>query len=401
MRKICLMLILILLLFSIVSCSNNEGDFTAPVTDVFIDRETTQDFPASDDITTYDTEQNTEQEVVNETVQQKDTIQAHSHTYSKTVVEPTCEEDGYTTYTCSCGYAYNANEVSATGHTYSKTVVEPTCTERGHTTFTCLCGDSYTENITASLGHSYSKKVTAPTCTESGYTTFICFCGDTYTANTVSATGHSYSKKVTAPTCTEDGYTTYTCFCGDTYTANKVIAYGHSWGNWKTTIPADVGVVGQESRVCSVCTATETREIPALQVDYKKEWFITQFGIAKQQYIHDINKSITEKENQIEDLTESASALYVSYMQEVKRIKERYPNSATRDIMLENAQQNYSRSAKIYTEKIDVLENEISNLEKEVANPNVDNVLSIVAKNCNISSMEIYEYYYKYCDSLG
>ena len=68
MRKICLMLILILLLFSIVSCSNNEGDFTAPVTDVFIDRETTQDFPASDDITTYDTEQNTEQEVVNETV---------------------------------------------------------------------------------------------------------------------------------------------------------------------------------------------------------------------------------------------------------------------------------------------------------------------------------------------
>ena len=88
-------------------------------------------------------------------------------------------------------------------------------------------------------------------------------------------------------------------------------------------------------------------------------------------------------------------------MQEVKNIKERYPNSATRDVMLQNAKDNYNSSAQIYTEKIDVLENDITAIEAEISNPNVDNILTIVTQNCNISSKETYEYYYKYADSLS
>ena len=46
----------------------------------------------------------------------------HSHSYTKTVTAPTCTEEGYTTYTCSCGDSYDSDFVSATGHNYENGV---------------------------------------------------------------------------------------------------------------------------------------------------------------------------------------------------------------------------------------------------------------------------------------
>ena len=43
---------------------------------------------------------------------------AHEHSYTAVVTPPTCTEEGYTTYTCTCGDSYVADYVSATGHTY-------------------------------------------------------------------------------------------------------------------------------------------------------------------------------------------------------------------------------------------------------------------------------------------
>ena len=40
-------------------------------------------------------------------------------------------------------------------HYYRKEITEPTCTEDGCTTYTCRCGDSYTEDPVEALGHSY------------------------------------------------------------------------------------------------------------------------------------------------------------------------------------------------------------------------------------------------------
>ena len=77
-------------------------------------------------------------------------------------------------------------------HSYTETVVAPTCTEKGYTLIACSCGDSRTENETAATGHTYTDVVTAPTCTEKGYTTHTCACGDTYTDAEVAATGHAY-----------------------------------------------------------------------------------------------------------------------------------------------------------------------------------------------------------------
>ena len=42
----------------------------------------------------------------------------HSHHYETVVTEPTCDNGGYTTYTCTCGHSYTANETAPLGHSY-------------------------------------------------------------------------------------------------------------------------------------------------------------------------------------------------------------------------------------------------------------------------------------------
>ena len=42
----------------------------------------------------------------------------HTHSYEAVVTAPTCTEAGCTTYTCSCGDSYTADEISALGHAY-------------------------------------------------------------------------------------------------------------------------------------------------------------------------------------------------------------------------------------------------------------------------------------------
>lgn len=127
-----------------------------------------------------------------------------------------------------------------------------------------------------------------------------------------------------------------------------------------------------------------------------KKWFIAQYNVSKQQYINSLNNSIREKKSQISSLEEQANTLYKNYMQEVKKINSQYPASETKNIMLRNAKENYSNSAKAYTDQINSLENEIGTLKAEIQNPNVDSILSIVAKNCNMSSKEVHKYYNKY-----
>ncbi|MGN1307218.1 MAG: S-layer homology domain-containing protein [Faecousia sp.] len=70
-----------------------------------------------------------------------------------------------------------------------------------------------------------------------------------------------------AATCTETGYTgdTYCVDCGEKLATGTVIAAkGHSFGAWKVTTPATATESGVETRTCSVCGATENRDIPAL-----------------------------------------------------------------------------------------------------------------------------------------
>lgn len=117
------------------------------------------------------------------------------HEYTSEVTkEPTCVDEGITTYTCSkCGNTYTESiEVNKDAHEYKEEVTkEATCTEAGERTFTCsLCDDTYSEEI-APLGHDYISAITTePTCTEAGIKTYTCTrCNDTYTEE-VAALGH-------------------------------------------------------------------------------------------------------------------------------------------------------------------------------------------------------------------
>ena len=70
---------------------------------------------------------------------------------------PICTEKGWNAYdTCSrCDYTTYA-ELSALNHDYQAVTVEPTCETDGYTVFTCSrCKDSYTADPTDKLGHQF------------------------------------------------------------------------------------------------------------------------------------------------------------------------------------------------------------------------------------------------------
>ena len=70
---------------------------------------------------------------------------------------PTCTEIGWNAYeTCSrCNYNTYA-ELPALNHDYQAVTVEPTCEADGYTVFTCSrCKDSYTADPTDQLGHQF------------------------------------------------------------------------------------------------------------------------------------------------------------------------------------------------------------------------------------------------------
>ncbi len=243
------------------------------------------------------------------------------HSYSAVVTAPSCQNEGYTTYTCSdCGYSYKDNFVPKS-HVASGagTVTAPTCTEQGYTTYTCSkCGETYKADYVDALGHTVVvDPAVAPDCTHTGLTEgshcSVCntvlkaqetvpatghtvvidpavipdcthtglsegahcsVCGDVLKEQEVlPAKNHSYKKSVTEPTCTEKGYTTYTCsVCGDSYVADYVDALGHTVVVDPAVAPDCTHTGLTEGSHCSVCNevlkAQET--VPATGHSYDK-----------------------------------------------------------------------------------------------------------------------------------
>ncbi len=85
----------------------------------------------------------------------------HEHSYTTSVTAPTCTEQGYTTYTCSCGDSYVDDYVDVLDHDFKDYIYnnDATCTENGTETATCdrdNCDetDTRTKNNSA-LNHNY------------------------------------------------------------------------------------------------------------------------------------------------------------------------------------------------------------------------------------------------------
>ena len=158
--------------------------------------------------------------------------------------DATCAESGLTEgQKCSvCDLVLVAQEViPALDHSYEAIVTEPTCAEDGYTTYTCtLCENSYVSDPVDALDHEVViDGAVGATCTEAGLTegSHCANCGQILVAQEViPALGHRYTAEVTEPTCTVDGYTTHICEnCGDRYVDDYVEAKNHNYVDGKCT----------------------------------------------------------------------------------------------------------------------------------------------------------------------
>ncbi len=89
-------------------------------------------------------------------------VPATGHTPADAVVEnnvaPDCENAGSydsVVYCSVCDVEISRTSVTvdALGHSYSTVVTAPTCVAAGYTTYTCTCGDTYKADEVAALGH--------------------------------------------------------------------------------------------------------------------------------------------------------------------------------------------------------------------------------------------------------
>lgn len=152
--------------------------------------------------------------------------------------EATCTEP----QTCTVCSAILSKKL---GHKYDKTVTEPTCLEQGFTTRTCSrCAYTYLDDFQNALGHKAGAKAT---CTEPQTCTRC-------SALLADKLGHSYTDTLVPPTCAEPGYTLHTCdTCKHAYTDNVVAATGHTAGDWIIDRNPGFGEAGRHHTECTEC----------------------------------------------------------------------------------------------------------------------------------------------------
>lgn len=188
----------------------------------------------------------------------------HAWDEGTVTVEPTCYRSGKLVYQCLYCEETKTEYISPLEHSYSETVLPPTCTEQGYTTHTCTrCGYGYMDTYVDALGHAWDDGVVTvqPTETQAGVKTFTCTrCNETKTESIPALNHtHSYTAAVIAPTCTEQGYTTNTCECGDSYKDTYVDALGHDY----------------KDGVCTRCGEKDPNAVPpVVYVDVsEKAWY--------------------------------------------------------------------------------------------------------------------------------
>ena len=155
------------------------------------------------------------------------------HNYVETIVEPTCDEKGYTLATCSkCGETVIYDFTSPKGHEFVITRSEDYCEAHGTMEYSCKKCDYY-EQIASDGSNLLTETITVdPTCTKSGSKTKICtLCKATISTELLNPLSHDYAEEFTvdkAATCTAEGSKSQHCTRCDAKRAVTVVeATGH------------------------------------------------------------------------------------------------------------------------------------------------------------------------------
>ena len=188
--------------------------------------------------------------------------------------DATCTENAYDTYTCEvCGYVWVViEENSALGHDeISHDAKAATCTEKGNKAYvTCSRCEYTTYEETPALGHDeIHHDAKAATCTEKGNKAYVtCSRCDYTTYEEIPALGHIEEViPAVAANCVHTGFTEgKKCIrCNEILIKQQEIAKtAHTWDNGTVTREPQVGVAGERTFTCTVCSATRTEEIAPL-----------------------------------------------------------------------------------------------------------------------------------------
>lgn len=191
------------------------------------------------------------------------TALGHTEKTEYITTDATCTSVGAYTVKVTCTVCgETVSEYATTGtipHSYSETVIPPTCTDEGYTVFTCtVCGKTYEGDYVDALGHTEGewRVTTAPDCDSTGIETNYCsVCGTGYKTRVADATGHDAGEwKVTIPAeCENWGTESLLCTaCGETITTRGIAPKGHGTTRTETT-PAGCETAGREATICNDC----------------------------------------------------------------------------------------------------------------------------------------------------
>ena len=250
MKRTFSLILSVLMLFSLVACGENgkiNTDISGNVSQTDTtnlqvgDADTTGTNSNTQVVVTTDNSEATN--ITNtENNEQSSNGEQHTHTYTVAKYSPSCETDGFTKYSCSCGDQYTEDTIPAKGHSYNdwEQKVAPTETSVGKEERKCKnCDKTESRELPKLIPghtHRYTSSVTKEaTCQTEGVKTFSCSCGAKY-VETIAVKSHTYNKTgVVQPTCTTQGYTTYSCSCGNSYAANYT-SPSHTYADYVCTV---------------------------------------------------------------------------------------------------------------------------------------------------------------------
>ena len=185
----------------------------------------------------------------------------HTTTELRGVIAVSCTVNGYTgdTYCKTCNTKISDGQsIPATGHnnTVTQNKVTATCGQEGYT------GDTYCNDCKTIVAYGESIPTTSHMWRQTvadGVTTRTCVnCGEVEIRGGENCThsGTRVVNKVNA-TCSTEGYTgDKVCgYCGVTVSyGTSIPTTAHTWGDWVDTSE------DEQTRACTKCDATETRE---------------------------------------------------------------------------------------------------------------------------------------------
>lgn len=149
-------------------------------------------------------------------------ISNNPHNYEKSIKNPTCSEQGYTTYTCICGHSYVADYVEVSPHQYGE--ISYSWSEdytKCSATRICIYDENHKEEETVLV----NVEIIDPVCGKQGSKIYTAtFTNEAFKTQTfvevIEAKGHLYDEGVITkePTQEEVGIKTFTCLgCGHSY----------------------------------------------------------------------------------------------------------------------------------------------------------------------------------------